>query len=196
MEENHDEQHFTERELAGSHASATRRDQLFPLAIFEDLCKIIDTAIQGGDRHVHEGGILSVGFGTDTKSGSARFWNTHQPAYPELGLSDRVCKVSEPEPRSIQSAESRSLCSGTPNSVCRSKTSGPDGAAPPLRSRAVFVPAKWLFGSSAGAPLQTNENNLEMHQRVRAQVSLTQKLGSLVSANSPLDYSCFRQLPR
>ena len=39
MEENHDEQHFTERELAGSHASATRRDQLFPLAIFEDLCK-------------------------------------------------------------------------------------------------------------------------------------------------------------
>ena len=90
MEENHDEQHFTERELAGSHASAsaTRRDQLFPLAIFEDLCKIIDTAIQGGDRRVHERGILSVGFdfGTDTKSGSARFWNTHQPAYPELGL--------------------------------------------------------------------------------------------------------------
>ena len=34
----------------------------FPLAIFEDLCKIIDTAIQGGDRRVHEGGILSVGF--------------------------------------------------------------------------------------------------------------------------------------
>ena len=90
MEENHDEQHFTERELAGSHASAsaTRRDQLFPLAIFEDLCKIIDTAIQGGDRRVHEGEILSVGFdfGTDTKSGSARFWNTHQPVYPELGL--------------------------------------------------------------------------------------------------------------
>ena len=43
MEENHDEQHFTERELAGSHAFATRWDQLFPLAIFEDLCKIIDT---------------------------------------------------------------------------------------------------------------------------------------------------------
>ena len=55
MEENHDEQHFTERELAGSHASATRRDQLFPLAIFEDLCKIIDTAKQNGDRRVHEG---------------------------------------------------------------------------------------------------------------------------------------------
>ena len=88
MEENHDEQHFTERELAGSHAFATRRDQLFPLAIFEDLCKIIDTAKQSSDRRVHEGGILSVGFdfGTDTKSGSARFWNTHQPAYPELGL--------------------------------------------------------------------------------------------------------------
>ena len=96
----------------------------------------------------------------------------------------------------FQSAESRSLCSGTPNSVCRSKTSGPDGAAPPLRSRAAFVPAKWLFGSSAGALLQTNENNPEMHQRVRARVSLTQKLGSLVSANSPLDYFCFRQLPR
>ena len=94
MEENHDEQHFTERELAGSHASATRRDQLFPLAIFVDLCKIIDTAKQSGDRRVHEGGILSVGFdfGTDTKSGSARFWNTHQPAYPELGSigSDEV----------------------------------------------------------------------------------------------------------
>ena len=55
MEENHDEQHFTDRELAGSHASATRRDQLFPLAIFEDLCKISDTAKQGGDRRVHEG---------------------------------------------------------------------------------------------------------------------------------------------
>ena len=41
MEDNHDEQHFTERELAGSQASATRRDQLFPLAIFEDLCKMI-----------------------------------------------------------------------------------------------------------------------------------------------------------
>ena len=87
-EENHDEQHFTERELAGSHAFATRWDQLFPLAIFEDLCKISDTSKQGGDRRVHEGGILSVGFdfGTDTKSGSARFWNTHQPAYPELGF--------------------------------------------------------------------------------------------------------------
>ena len=55
MEENHDEQHFTERELAGSQASATRRDQLFPLAIFEDLCKIIDTAKQSGDGRVHEG---------------------------------------------------------------------------------------------------------------------------------------------
>ena len=88
MEENHDEQHFTERELAGSHAFAMRWDQLFPLAIFEDLCKISDTAKQGDDRRVHEGGILSVGFdfGTDTKSGSAQFWNTHQPAYPELGL--------------------------------------------------------------------------------------------------------------
>ena len=50
--------------------------------------KISDTAKQGDDRRVHEGGILSVGFdfGTDTKSGSAQFWNTHQPAYPELGL--------------------------------------------------------------------------------------------------------------
>ena len=88
MEENHDEQHFTERELAGSHAFAMRWDQLFPLAIFEDLCKISDTAKQGDDRRVHEGRILSVGFdfGTDTKSGSAQFWNTHQPAYPELGL--------------------------------------------------------------------------------------------------------------
>ena len=88
MEKNHDEQHFTERELAGSHAFAMRWDQLFPFAIFEDLCKISDTAKQGDDRRVHEGGILSVDFdfGTDTKSGSAQFWNTHQPAYPELGL--------------------------------------------------------------------------------------------------------------
>ena len=88
MEENHDEQHFTERELAGSQAFAARWDQLFPLEIFEDLCKVSDTAKQSGDRRVHEGGILSVGFdfGTDTKSGSARFWKSHQPAYPELGL--------------------------------------------------------------------------------------------------------------
>ena len=56
------EQHFTERELAGSHAFAMRWDQLFPFAIFEDLCKISDTAKQGDDRRVHEGGILSVGF--------------------------------------------------------------------------------------------------------------------------------------
>ena len=36
-------------------AFAMRWDQLFPLAIFKDLCKISDTAKQGGDRRVHEG---------------------------------------------------------------------------------------------------------------------------------------------
>ena len=120
---------------------------------------------------------------------------SNRPSVPQGAIIGRQKGVIF-ESKLTMSAESRSLCSGTPNSVCRSKTSGPDGAAPPLRSRAAFVPAKWLFGSSAGALLQTNENNPKMHQRVRAQVSLTQKLGSLVSANSPLDYFCFRQLPR
>ena len=61
----------------------TRRDQW--VSARKDLCKIIDTAKQSG-IDVFMRGKSGFDFGTDTKSGSARFWNTHQPAYPELGL--------------------------------------------------------------------------------------------------------------
>ena len=36
---------------------------------------------------------IGFDFGTDTKSGSARFWNTHQPAYPEPGLHQDLQRV-------------------------------------------------------------------------------------------------------